>query len=711
MVSWIMVQIAAITSASFGAPDWVMKMIIITLVIGFPVAIVLAWAFEMTPDGVRPTEAIPSDESIASQTGRKLDWAILVGLLVVGGLLAFGEFIRPAPSTETLSEISPEAMAQATESTESDLASIGPSESDNQSTQSIAVLPFEDYSAEKDQDYFAKGISEELLNVLARIRGLRVASRTSAFAFGGQNKSVQEISDALKVSHILDGSVRKSGDTLRISAQLIETTNDNQIWSATYDRPLTAKNIFDVQDEIATAIVEELKGRLTFTPEGETGRTVSLEAYELYLKAREQSNQRLPAPLLASIGDFEKVITLDPKFSHAYSGLADSYMLAFAYGALPRETAKIEARKNIDRALVLSPSSAETLTSAAMYDHMFSESPDSLAAIDYALKAVAANPNYSVAFHRLGQAYAKKGDYEKSLKAFEQARTLDPLSASILNNIARIQRLTGDWKAAKATTLDNIKWNPEQPAGHIALSVFYFYEGDFLNSFLSAKEGQALNPNDPTPPIILKEIFIKAKLFDQALAMDSSADTQAAIAFEQGDFEAARASLPKMQDLTQKAYLAFLLKDYERAATAYDKVITEKSYKALKADTDNLVDFANISFVFGKLGLPKSTSYRSRLTDYFGNQSADDFDQLNQLWAGAVFKASGKTPTDALPWIDRMISLGQADNMLEGPAFDSLRAAPEFVAYQARMSENRSSLNTVIKAKLADPEPNWVKVD
>ena len=228
-------------------------------------------------------------------------------------------------------------------------------------------------------------------------------------------------------------------------------------------------------------------------------------------------------------------------------------MLAFAYGALPKEAAKVESRKNIDRALVLSPNSAETLTSAAMYDHMFSESSDSEAAIDYALKAVAANPNYSVAFHRLGQAYAKKGEYEKSLKAFEQARTLDPLSASILNNIARIQRLTGDWKAAKATTLDNIKWNPDQPAGHIALSVFYFYEGDFLNSFLAAKEGQALNPNDPTPPIILKEILIKARLFDKALTMDNSAETQAAIAFEKGDFETARSRLPQFKDLTQKS--------------------------------------------------------------------------------------------------------------------------------------------------------------
>lgn len=206
MVSWIMVQIAAITTTSFGAPDWVMKMIIITLVIGFPVAMVLAWAFEMTPEGMRPTETIPSEDSIASQTGRKLDWAILAGLLLVGGLMMFSQFYRPVSPANTPQDIlTPD---QAAASSISEAASI--TEPDYQAAQSIAVLPFEDYSADKDQDYFAKGISEELLNVLARISGLRVASRTSAFAFAGQNKSLEEISEALNVSHVLEGSVRKA---------------------------------------------------------------------------------------------------------------------------------------------------------------------------------------------------------------------------------------------------------------------------------------------------------------------------------------------------------------------------------------------------------------------------------------------------------------------------------------------------------------------
>lgn len=697
-----MVQIAAITTASFGAPDWVMKMIIITLVIGFPIAMVLAWAFEMTADGVRPTETISPERSIASQTGRKLDWAILIGLLLVGFLLVFPQIIR----TPSLPQTSQNADAAPTLST---LAS----DDVTPSKQSIAVLPFEDYSAGKDQDYFAKGISEELLNVLGRIHGLRVASRTSAFAFVGQNKSIKEISQALNVSHILEGNVSKAGETLRIRAQLIDARNDNQIWTATYDRPLTAKNIFDVQDEIATAIVEELKGRLSLSPDGKAQRTESLAAYQLYLRAREKANERLPGPLKEAIVDFEEVIALDPAYSNAYSGLADSYMLAWAYGALPKETAKPEARKNIDRALVLSPSAAETLTSAAMYDLMFSESPDSPAAIDYALKAVAANPNYSVGFHRLGQAYAKKGEYDKSLKAFEQARTLDPLSASILNNIARIQRLTGDWKAAKATTLDNIKWNPQQPSGHIALSVFYFDEGDFVKSYSSAKDAEALNPKDPTPHIILKEIFLKAQLYDQALALEdeTNVEMKASVAFEKGDLARVRSFLPKFEDKTLKAYQIYMLRDLEHAATAYDAVILEKSYKTLDADTDNLVDFANINFVFGKLGLPKALSFKTRLKSYFGEKTATQFELQNQLWAGATFKASSQTPKDALPWIDRMISLGQADSLLEGPAFDRLRKFPEFTKLQTRMAENRTKLNAAIQAKLANPEPDWIRPD
>lgn len=491
----------------------------------------------------------------------------------------------------------------------------------------------------------------------------------------------------------------------------MDTQKDGQVWTATYDRPLTAKNIFDIQDEIAPAIVDELKGRLSLAPDGKVQRTDSLEAYQLYLRARESANERLPGPLTEAIEGFKAVIALDPAYSHAYSGLADSYMLAAAYGALPSETAQSEARKNIDRALVLSPNSAETLTSAAMYDHMFSIDPDSFAAIDFALKAVASNPNYSLAFHRLGQAYAKRGEYDKSLKAFEQARTLDPLSASILNNIARIQRLTGDWKAAKATTLDNIKWNPKQPAGHIALSVFYFDEGDFLNSFISAKNAQALNPNDPYPPIILKEIFIKAKLYDEALALDDSPKTAALVHLETGNLKAARAELAKVKEPADRAYLAYMMGDLERAASNYEDVIAERGYKNLEADTDNLVDFANIGTVFSKLGLPKATSYQDRLKAYFGDRSASQFELQNQLWVGAIYKASGQNPKRALPWIDRMISLGQADSVLEGPAFATLRKLPEFGSRQARMAENRQKLNAEITAKLASPEPNWIVSD
>jgi len=258
-------QVVAVMTPALNLPDWVDSFFAVALIIGFPIAVLLAWAFEMTPEGVKRTENVADGESITGQTGRKLDYTIIGGLVLVGALVIGSRFMPQKMSAPDV----PEVVVQ------TDL--VEPTEVDEKI--SIAVLPFEDFSSDKDQDYFAKGISEELLNVLARIDGLRVSSRTSSFAFKERNASTGEIAEALNVKHILEGSIRKSGATLRITAQLIKTENDEHMWSETYDRPLTAENIFAIQDEIAAAIVAELKGRLSIGETEESDRTASLEAY------------------------------------------------------------------------------------------------------------------------------------------------------------------------------------------------------------------------------------------------------------------------------------------------------------------------------------------------------------------------------------------------------------------------------------------------
>jgi TolB-like protein/predicted Zn-dependent protease len=726
VVSWIMVQIAAITTTSFGAPDWVMKMLIVTFAIGFPIALVFAWAFEMTPEGVRPTESISAEDSIAIHTGRKLDYAILIGLIIVGALIITSQFLpKPSPS-QTPTESNIDISATDSKQIKETMATAEASNTAEFGRLSIAVLPFDDFSPDKDQDYFAKGISEELLNVLARIEGLRVASRTSAFAFQEQDKSVGEIAEALNVAHILEGSIRKAGNTLRITAQLINTSNDQHIWSETYDRPLSAQNIFAVQDEIAAAIVDELKGRLSFTPEGSTGRTVSLEAYELYLQGLEKAKVRLPDPLNEAIQKFESVIALDPNYSQAYSGLADSYMLSYIYGGQERETAQAQALKNIDRALALSSNSAEALSSRAMYAHMFRSGNDVSESIDYAKRAIAANPNYSTAYHRLGQAYATQFDYKESLAAFEKAREFDPLSPTILSSVARLQNLLGDWKAAKATSLDIKKWHPNQPIGYIYLSYFNFTEGNYAEAHSLAKDAQALNPQDTTHPLLLQEIYLKARMFEEALAIKVNEDVfphagqnamaRAVVALDTGNVDNITTLIDAIEDdnpadvedLKKAGMLHYLTGNYTAALPLYKTAIDTQNLKEEDADIDNLLFMARAAVILDQKNDQDARGFRNKLGDYFGDASHDDFDRQVELWAGAILAATSVEPQSAFPWLDRMLDLSQVDIVLKEPAFDRLRGTEEFAEMEQRMEENRDRLHTALEQQRANPKPNWL---
>lgn len=247
VIGWLLAQMASVLENAMNMPAWFDTMVVSCLLLGFPIAMILTWAFEMTPEGVKRTESANADEETSPKTGRGLDYLLIGGLALVGVLIIGGQFRSSAPAN-------PDAAPSLAQSNKID-------------GQSIAVLPFEDFSPDKDQAYFADGIAEELLNVLAQVDGLRVASRTSAFTFKARESSISEIATALNVGHILEGSVRKSGETLRITAQLIDTNTDEHLWSETYDRPLTAENIFEIQDEISQAIVLELNGRLDLLPD------------------------------------------------------------------------------------------------------------------------------------------------------------------------------------------------------------------------------------------------------------------------------------------------------------------------------------------------------------------------------------------------------------------------------------------------------------
>ena len=313
IATWFLIQLADTLFPILNLPEWSVRLITVFLLIGFPIAVILAWAFEMTPEGIKRAEDVdPSQQD----NGRKTDF-IIIAVLIVVIVIAGVERMFFADSED-------EIVAETTEVTE-------PEPATDISADSIAVLPFVNMSADEENEYFSDGLSEELLNVLARVEGLRVTSRTSAFAFKGQQLDIQTIAKRLKVRHVLEGSVRKSGNNVRITAQLIDTQTDTHLWSDTYDRKL--ENIFEIQDEISQNIVGQLMkvlGRDAVVVSVEAA-TENLQAYERYLQGRHLFLRRGADNLFKAAENLEKAVELDPEFVRAWATLAGTYAVISDY--------------------------------------------------------------------------------------------------------------------------------------------------------------------------------------------------------------------------------------------------------------------------------------------------------------------------------------------------------------------------------------------
>src|SRR6266436_2783757 len=279
VVAWLLMQVASQIFPFFEIPNWAVRLVVLLLIIGFPVAVILAWAFELTPEGIKRAEDVDVSKSVGRKTGRKLDFFIIAVLLLVIAILVF-QRLHPNVSPAVSSSLE----------------------------KSIAVLPFVDLSQAKDQEYFCDGISEEILDALAKVEGLRVVARTSSFSFKGKNADVSEIAQKLNVQNVLEGSLRREGNRIRITAQLINARNGFHIWSDTYEREL--QGVFTVQDEITRSIVDVLKIKLAVTPPARPQQNT--EAYDLYLQGLYLSNKSDEENLRKSLDLFQRALDKDP---------------------------------------------------------------------------------------------------------------------------------------------------------------------------------------------------------------------------------------------------------------------------------------------------------------------------------------------------------------------------------------------------------------
>ncbi len=455
VASWVLLQVVDVITPVLDLPAWAPKLIFVILAIGLVPALLFAWAFEMTPEGLKKEADVDRSSSIANATGRKLNYVITGFLAVAVVLLLVERQIRPAPVPAADSQ--PVAAAETTER-----------------ERSIAVLPFVNMSSDTEQEFFSDGITEEILNSLASVKELKVAGRTSSFAFKGQNDDLRRIGDSLGVQHILEGSVRKSGDKVRITAQLVQVDNGFHLWSETYDRELT--DVFAIQDEIATEILKQLKSKLLTADEvfAEATRTTP-EVYELYLQAKQRIYTRERSEIETAVAELDDAIRLDPNYAPAFAqrGIATMLLSDTQYGDIPHDESHRRGKRYIDEALRLGPNSAEAWAALGLYHDR-----DTEAAIEALVKALSINPNLIDASNWLQIALRISGQMQSALQILRDIAERDPLYRPAFSNAMQMFNNFGLTDEAEQLLKRIEAFNPDNPDLPLARATNYMYAGE-----------------------------------------------------------------------------------------------------------------------------------------------------------------------------------------------------------------------------------------
>lgn len=502
--AWLVIEITETLFPVYGLSDAAIRMVVSLVAIGFPLALVVSWVFELTPEGLKFEKDIDPSMSISHHTGEKLDRIIITLMTLALAYFALDKFVlsemREASIVESARQ---EARNEVLVETFGD--------------RSIAVLPFVNMSGDPEQEYFSDGISEELLNLLANIPELRVISRSSAFAFKGRDVSTPEVAEQLNVAHVVEGSVRKVGSRVRITAQLIDARSDSHLWSESYDRELT--DIFAVQDDIAASIGEALKAKLGLVREQAAQNVVTnsanVNAYTAYLQGRELLHRRGRENLEQAVGEFERSLRLNEAFAPAHALLAIATTLLLndpnSYGTLSLDEVEKLAVPHLQRAAEMEPQLAEVYAGRAL---LALKSYDFESSIRQARTALSINPSYTDAMNWLYLALGALGRYEEADETLGQLLLYDPLTVS--GRINYIGWLASTGKTAEAHEMADQLLVQSPEFGYMAhADTSLIYEGKVADSIAWALRASADN-------LYLVYAFVAVGEYDEARRVNES---------------------------------------------------------------------------------------------------------------------------------------------------------------------------------------------
>jgi len=488
VVAWLLIQVATQVFPFLEIPNWVVRLVIMMITIGFPIALIIAWAFEATLEGIKRTEIADAMPTAAGQKKHAWIYIVVIGAAISVVLFFVGRY---SAGNKTAAGVPNELP-----------------------TKSIAVLPFDNLSGDPDNAYFAEGVQDEILTRLAKVADLKVISRTSTQRFKSAPSDLRDIAKQLGVMNILEGSVQKANDQVRVNVQLINAVTDAHLWADIYDRKLT--DLFAVESDIAKTIADTLQAKITGSEKSLISKTPTTnnEAYELYLKGRFFWNKRTGTDLRKAIDYFNQAIAKDPNYALAYSGLADSYLLLSPYGAAAPKDSVPQAKAAVKKALELDGTLAEAHASSARilsgYDF------DSQRAIAEFERALQLNPNYATAHHWFAAGpLLALARFDQSIAEAKRSIELDPLS--LINNadFGNDYYFTKRYDEAIAQLRKTIEMEPHFYLAHYYLGQALQLKGQLSEAIVEYRKAVQLD-EDPFALALLGQAHARAGQRDEA---------------------------------------------------------------------------------------------------------------------------------------------------------------------------------------------------
>jgi TolB-like protein/Tfp pilus assembly protein PilF len=601
-LAWLLTEVAGTLFPAFGIPDWGVRFLVIVFALGFIPALVISWVYELTPEGIMREKDVVRDVSVAHTTAKRLD-IFTIGMVVVAFAFVLFDRLWLNPRLESKSA---RADAIVTES----MQTAAPDPVERQfPASSIAVLPFANRSANPDDAYFVDGIHDNLLTYISQIGSIKTISRTSVMRYRDSTQSIPEIARELEVATVLEGSVQRAGEQVRINVQLIDARTDDHLWAQIYDRQLTATDIFSIQSEIAGAIAEALRAELT--PEAldriTNVPTKNLEALEAYFLGRQSMATRTISDLARAAGYFEEAVALDNGFALAWVGLADAYQLQWAYSPyeLDKDEMFAKSRAAVEQSLRLDPGLGAAYASVGKRKN---HEGDPIGAETAFKQALQLNPNYAPAYQWYGELLRNLvGRIDEAIELYRKAATLDPKSAVIMNDYGYALRRAGRFEDAVIRYRQAVEIEPRFAKGYRSIGyLLAMILGRLDEAVAPLQKSFLIEPDSWSTPNTLGSVYFELGDLEQAKywrdrSLERAPETIApdivvALHHYQGEDEAALAYARK--DLkSDPRYLPplRLVRDHEISAGNFEAArgLFEHAFPELFVDSGLQVDQGN----------------------------------------------------------------------------------------------------------------------